>query len=174
MCPRPCRPCPSQCDPCVRPPALSVPCTVCEFAVSESPRPRKLAGASFRGLGLSLTATHSFASLTRAPSLRSLVLLRCAQSPSFAALSPWLRHAAGFACGLFVFEAAGFACGSNTLTRTLPLLSRFELEKSQRAGVVALFLGHTDGRTGGVLWDHALRMCAWLGKPDSSRQRPAD
>ena len=43
-------------------------------------------------------------------------LLRCAQSPSFAALSPWLRHAAGFACGLFVFEAAGFACGKNTPT----------------------------------------------------------
>ena len=62
-------------------------------------------------------STHSFASLTRAPSLRSVAVLRCAQSPSFAALSPWLRHAAGFACGLFVFEAAGFACGSNTLTR---------------------------------------------------------
>ena len=44
-------------------------------------------------------------------------------SPSFAALSPWLRHAAGFACGLFVFEAAGFACGKNTLTRTLSQLS---------------------------------------------------
>ena len=31
--------------------------------------------------------------LRRTPSLRSLVLLRCALSPSFAALSPWLRHA---------------------------------------------------------------------------------
>ena len=81
--------------------------------------------------------THPLASLT-------LVLPRCAQSPSFAALSPWLRHAAGFACGLFVFEAAGFACGSNTLTRTLPLT--VELEKSQRAGVVALFFGR-DTRT---------------------------
>ena len=58
----------------------------------------------------------SRSALRRTPSLRSLVLLRCAQSPSFAALSPWLRHAAGFACGLFVFEAAGFACGKNTLT----------------------------------------------------------
>ena len=57
------------------------------------------------GLGHSLTATHSLASLTRAPSLRSVAVLRCAQSPSFAALSPWLRHAAGSACGLFVFEA---------------------------------------------------------------------
>ena len=44
----------------------------------------------------------------------------------------------------------------------------------QRAGVVALFLDVTDGRTGGVLREHLLRMCAWLGKPDCSRQRPAD
>jgi hypothetical protein len=34
--------------------------------------------------------------------------------------------------------------------------------------------GGTDGRTGGVLREHVLRMCAWLGKPDFSRQRPAD
>ena len=61
-------------------------------------------------------ASSARSALRRTPPLRSLVLLRCAQSPSFAALSPWLRHAAGFACGLFVFEAAGFACGKNTLT----------------------------------------------------------
>ena len=67
---------------------------------------------------LAAPAVQAFprSALRRTPSLRSLVLLRCAQSPSFAALSPWLRHAAGFACGLFVFEAAGFACGKNTLT----------------------------------------------------------
>ena len=75
--------------------------------------------------------------LRRTPSLRSLVLLRCAQSPSFAALSPWLRHAAGFACGLFVFEAAGFACGSNTLTRTLSRLSSPNVSKKTREPVGA-------------------------------------
>mgnify|MGYP007005053438 CR=1 FL=1 len=63
----------------MRPPALSVPCTVCEFAVSEWPRPEKLAERASRVL-----ATRS---LRRTPSLRSLVLPRCAQSPSFAALS---------------------------------------------------------------------------------------
>ena len=67
-------------------------------------------------LGSRIMRVHEGSEGGRTPSLRSLVLLRCAQSPSFAALSPWLRHAAGFACGLFVFEAAGFACGKNTLT----------------------------------------------------------
>ena len=46
-----------------------------------------------------------------------------------------------------------------------------------RAGVVALFFGRdtrTHGRTGGVLRDHPLRMCAWFERPDCSRQRPAD
>ena len=33
---------------------------------------------------------------------------------------------------------------------------------------------HTHTRKGPPLWDHPLRMCAWLGKPDCSRQRPAD
>ena len=32
----------------------------------------------------------------------------------------------------------------------------------------------THTRKGPPLWDHPLRMCAWLGKPDCSRQRPAD
>ena len=32
----------------------------------------------------------------------------------------------------------------------------------------------THGRKGGVLREHPLRMCAWLGKPDFSRQRPVD
>ena len=52
---------------------------MCEFAVSEWPRPEKLAERASRVL-----ATRS---LRRTPSLRSLVLPRCAQSPSFAALS---------------------------------------------------------------------------------------
>ena len=76
---------------------MSVPCTVCEFAVSEWPRPEKLAERASRVL-----ATRS---LRRTPSLRSLVLPRCAQSPSFAALSlrcaqPSLRSARGFATPL--------------------------------------------------------------------------
>ena len=52
---------------------------MCEFAVSECPRPEKLAERASRVLGTR--------SLRRTPSLRSLVLPRCAQSPSFAALS---------------------------------------------------------------------------------------
>ena len=53
---------------------------------------REARGASFSGLGHSLTATHSLASLTRAPSLRSVAVLRCAQ--------PSLRSARGFATPL--------------------------------------------------------------------------
>ena len=92
-------------------------------------------------------ASSARSALRRTPSLRSLVLLRCAQSPSFAALSPWLRHAAGFACGLFVFEAAGFACGKTlSLEHSHSSALRFPPEGrliSLRAGVVALFLGRT-------------------------------
>ena len=106
-------------------------------------------------------------------------LLRFAHSCSFAALSrrPSLRSARGCATrqaspavSLSLKRQASPAARTLSLE---PYLSRFELEKSQRAGVVALFFGR-DARNGGVLWDHALRMCAWLGKPDSSRQRPAD
>ena len=67
--------------------------------------------------------------LRRTPSLRSLVLLRCAQSPSFAALSPWLRHAVA------------------SPRQLAPLSLSFTVRsRTQRAGVVALFFGR-DGRT---------------------------
>ena len=104
---------------------MSVPCTVCEFAVSEWPRPEKLAERASRVLGTR--------SLRRTPSLRSLVLPRCAQSPSFAALSlrcaqPSLRSARGFA------------------TPLAPLSLSFTVRsRTQRVGVVALFFGR-DGR----------------------------
>ena len=61
-------------------------------------------------------SSHSLASLTRAPSLRSVAVLRCAQ--------PSLRSARGFA------------------TPLAPLSLSFTVRsRTQRAGVVALFFG---------------------------------
>ena len=54
----------------LRPPALSVPCTVCEFAVSEWPRPEKLALAHCDALPR-FAHSCSLAALSRRPSLRS-------------------------------------------------------------------------------------------------------
>ena len=107
----------------------------------------------------------SRSALRRTPPLRSLVLPRCAQSPSFAALRPWLRHAAGSA------SARRLPRLSSKKTRE-PVWSRSFLDVTRDA--------RTDGRNDGVLRDHPPRMCSWLGKPDCScsrsrqSQRPAN
>ena len=111
--------------------------------MSECPRPEKLAERASRVLGT-----------------RSLVLPRCAQSPSFAALSPWLRHAVASPRQLAPLSLS-FTVRSRTQRAGGGGL---ELERKARQG---------KARNGGVLRDHPLRMCAWLGKPDCSRQGSA-
>ena len=100
----------------------------------------------------------SFAALSRPPSLRSA--RGCATRQASPAVSFSLKRQAS--------PAAHEHSHSNTLT------SRLSSKKPREPVWSRSFLDVTDGHTHGVLWDHALRMCAWLGKPDSSRQRPAD
>ena len=105
-------------------------------------------------------------------------LLRFAHSCSFAALSrrPSLRSARGCA------TRQASPAVSLSLKRQASPAARTRLEHSHgeleipesRCGRALFWTGRTHGRNDGVLRDHPLRMCAWLGKPDCSRQRPAD
>ena len=108
------------------------------------------------------------------PDPPSDALLRFAHSCFFAALSrrPSLRSARGCATRQ-ASPAVSFSLKrqASPAARTLSLKHSHitvELQKNQRAGVVALFFGRdgrTDGRTGGVLRDHPLRMWASFSVP---------
>ena len=110
-------------------------------------------------------------------------LLRFAHSCSFAALSrrPSLRSARG--CATRQASPAvslSLKRQASPAARTLSQLSSpispggtINLTES-RWGRSRIRTHVTHARTGGVLREHLLRMCTWLGKPDFSRQRPAD
>ena len=102
----------------------------------------------------------SFAALSRRPSLRSA--RGCATRQASPAVSLSLkRQASPAARTLSQLSSPISPGGTINLTE-----SRWGRSQKKTQG--------TDGRNDRVLWDHALRMCAWLGKPDCSRQRPAD